>query len=85
MKRMTRVSFSADGRSVNVNLPLKWADLTQKELIAYFKTVSLRAHTPLSIDYKFALFSICSGARCEHVDMKKNMVRWKNSVNLPPG
>lgn len=69
---MTRVSFSADRKSVNVKLPTKWSELTQSELSAFFKIACLYADSKTVPDLKFSLFLVCSGARVESFDKKSN-------------
>lgn len=82
MKRMTRVSFSADGKSVNVKLPKSWPELTQKELIAYYKIVCLHSGLKSAPDPRVAMFTVCSGVRVESVDEKQNSIVLRFSKGL---
>lgn len=79
---MIRVSFSADGKSVNVNLPKKWAELSQKELKAYYKIVCLYSDMKSVPDLRLALFAVCSGARIERYDKKTDTAVIRFSRNF---
>lgn len=79
---MTRVSFSADGKSVNVNLPKSWQELSEKELIAYYKIVCLYSELKSAPDPRFAMFSVCSGVCVESVDRGKNTAALRFSKGL---
>ena len=84
---MTRVSFSADGRAVDVTLPTSCQQLTQKELRKFYKIIQLYQDHDISSDLRVPLFMICTGVRIESFDKKTDTFvlrfsrRWK-SVRL---
>lgn len=69
---MTRVSFLDNGRTVNVTLPESWQQLSQRELIKFYKIVSLYNEQHIDSDLRVALFIICTGVRIESFDRESD-------------
>lgn len=74
-KGTTRVTFSADGHEINVNLPSGWTDLSQEELRRVYEVAAAVDRDKAT--RRFAVFRSITGARVEARFEGRFLLRFK--------